>query len=113
MIAIFWVSRRCLTTRNSSSVSASESGAVGSSRIRKLHSFWIALAIVLFKWILPLLNDPNGLFSNAVHIPRVRQLLMVLGAGVLLTLPFLPLRSLAVASMVRRIKEREAGDAAK
>lgn len=75
--------------------------------------FWIALAIVLFKWILPLLNDPNGLFSNAVHIPRVRQLLMVLGAGVLLTLPFLPLRSLAVASMVRRIKEREVGDAAK
>ena len=43
--ARFSVSTRCLQSRNSSSVSVSLKGAVGSSRIKKLQELWIARAI--------------------------------------------------------------------
>ena len=57
---------------------------------------------------LPALFDPNGLMAGTVNLPRTRTMVMVLGAGMLLTLPLLPLKDLIIAAMVHQLKPEEA-----
>ena len=52
-----------------------------------------------------LLMDTNGLFTNTVKLPNIKALLIVLGGGMLMTLPLIPFRSLVIAAMVHQLKE--------
>ena len=55
---------------------------------------------------LPVLRNLNGLLTGAVKIPSMRDTLLILGAGALLTLPLLPLRSLISAAAVKGLEGR-------
>ena len=66
---------------------------------------WIALGIVISRFM-PMLNDPRGIFT-VIQTLHVRPLLLILGAGTLLTLPLIPVRSLMIAAMVHQLKDRE------
>ena len=66
---------------------------------------WIALGIVISRFM-PMLNDPRGIFT-VIQTLHVRPLLLILGAGTLLTLPLIPIRSLMIAAMVHQLKDRE------
>lgn len=64
----------------------------------------IALAVAVVRY-LPVLNDPNGLLAGSVKLPRMKTTIVILGAGGLLTLPLVPLRSLIIAAMVHQLKD--------
>ncbi len=66
----------------------------------------IALAVAIVRY-LPVLSDPNGLLAGSVKLPRTRTTIMILGAGGLLTLPLIPLRSLIIAAMVHQLKDEQ------
>ena len=61
---------------------------------------------------MPALNDPNGLLAGSVNLPRTRTTIAVLGAGALLTLPLMPLKSLIIAAMVHQLKPEDAPEEA-
>lgn len=67
----------------------------------------IALLAVILRY-LPALSDLNGLIMKTVQLPPVRETLMILGVGLLLTLPLLPLRSLIQAAYVDGLAEGKA-----
>jgi len=67
----------------------------------------IALLAVLLRY-LPALSDLNGLIMKTVQLPPTRETLMILGAGGLLTLPLLPLRSLMQAAYVDGLAREKA-----
>ena len=53
----------------------------------------------------PVLNNLNGLLTRTVILPSTRETIIILVAGVLLTLPLLPLRSLIPAAFVNGLGE--------
>ena len=55
----------------------------------------------------PALGDLNGLIMKTRKLPSTRGTLMILGAGVLLTLPLLPLKSLISAAYVEGLKGKK------
>lgn len=63
----------------------------------------IALAIAVLRYA-PILADMNALVNNimkgTVNLPDTKTTLIILGAGAVLTLPLLPLRSLITAAFV-------------
>ena len=73
--------------------------------------FWIALAIVLIQVLPILLSDLNGIILHTVSLPRPRTMLLILGAGSLLTVPLLPIRSLMIAALVHQLKDDGENDA--
>ena len=69
---------------------------------------FIAALIITVVRYLPVLGDPNGLLAGSVKLPRTRTTIIILGAGGLLTLPWIPLRSLIIAAMVHQLKDQDA-----
>ena len=59
----------------------------------------IALTAAVLRY-LPALSDLNGLLMKKVSLPDTKGTLIILGAGALLTIPLLPLRSLIQAAYV-------------
>ena len=53
---------------------------------------------------LPVIQNLNGLLMGTVSLPATRNTLMILGAGAVLTIPLLPLRSLIPAAYVEGLK---------
>ena len=66
----------------------------------------ILAAVLAFVRYLPALSDLNGLFMNTVNLPPTRKTLEILGIGMLLTLPLLPLRSLISAAFVNGLETK-------
>ncbi len=64
----------------------------------------IAVVCVVFRY-LPAVSDLNGLLMGTSDLPDTRGTLLILGAGAVLTLPLLPLRSLIPAALVDGLKE--------
>ena len=64
----------------------------------------IAVAAVILRY-LPAIQDLNGLMRKTVQLPDTKGTLLILGAGALLTLPLLPLRSLISAACVEGLKD--------
>ena len=64
----------------------------------------VSVIIVVFRY-LPVLQDPAGLLMDTVQLPSTRGTLIILGVGVVLTLPLLPLRSLISAAYVNGLEE--------
>ena len=60
--------------------------------------------IVAFRYA-PLLNDISGVVSGDVPRPSTRTTLLILGAGMVLTLPLLPLRSMVTAAYVNGLRQ--------
>lgn len=71
-----------------------------------LIPFLIALIVTFIRY-LPVLNDLNGLVYGTVDVPPIKGTLLIMGIGSLLTIPFLPLRSLILAAFVRGLKENQ------
>ena len=59
----------------------------------------LAVAVILIRYF-PVLMDLNGLVYGTVKLPSTRGTLIILAVGAVLTLPFLPLRSLITAAFV-------------
>ena len=53
---------------------------------------------------LPVIQNLNGLLMGTVSMPSTRNTLIILGAGAVLTVPLLPLRSLIPAAYVEGLK---------
>ncbi len=70
--------------------------------------FFLAALVIAVSRYVPVLSDLNGLFMGSVNLPSTRVTLIILGAGALLSLPLLPLRSLISAAFVSGLKEKEA-----
>ena len=59
----------------------------------------IAIVVLILRYM-PVLMDLNGFVYGDVSLPSTRTSLIILAAGALLTLPFVPLRSLIIAAFV-------------
>lgn len=66
----------------------------------------IAVIVVVFRY-LPVLRNLDGLLTGQISMPDTRATLIILVIGLLLTLPFLPLRSLWQAAYVRGLRKAE------
>ena len=75
------------------------------SALLTLIPFIVALIITIIRY-LPVLGDLNGLVYGTVKLPSMKITLLVMGIGTMLTIPFLPLRSLTLAAFVRGLKEK-------
>ena len=64
----------------------------------------IAIAVVIVRY-LPVLKDLNGVVMNTVSLPSTKVSLMILAVGAVLTIPFLPLRSLIPAAYVNGLEK--------
>ena len=64
----------------------------------------IAIAVVIVRY-LPVLKDLNGVVMNTVSLPSTKVTLMILAVGAVLTIPFLPLRSLIPAAYVNGLEK--------
>ena len=64
----------------------------------------IAIAAVIVRY-LPALKDLNGVVMNTVSLPSTKVSLMILAVGAVLTIPFLPLRSLIPAAFVNGLEK--------
>ena len=64
----------------------------------------IAIAVVIVRY-LPALKDLNGVVMNTVSLPSTKVTLMILAVGTVLTIPFLPLRSLIPAAYVNGLEK--------
>ena len=53
----------------------------------------------------PALKDLNGVVMNTVSLPSTKVTLMILAVGAVLTIPFLPLRSLIPAAYVNGLEK--------
>ena len=67
----------------------------------------IAVILVLIRYA-PLLNNVSGVINGTVEKPSTRTTLIILGAGAVLTLPLLPLRSLLPAAFVNGLRNEQA-----
>ena len=61
----------------------------------------VAVLVVLF---MPVIQDPTGFVTGKVEKPPMSKIAIIAGIGGLLTLPFMPLRSLIVAAYVDGLK---------
>ncbi len=64
----------------------------------------IAIAAVIVRY-LPVLKDLNGVVMNTVSLPSTKVSLIILAVGAVLTIPFLPLRSLIPAAYVNGLEK--------
>ena len=65
----------------------------------------VAAAVWAVCRYLPVVQDLNGLLMRKVKIPSFRDTLIGLSAGAVVTLPFLPLRSLIQSAVVEEIEK--------
>lgn len=71
-----------------------------------LLPIFITFGVLLIRYA-PLMQNPTGLIMGTVKLPATKGSLIILGAGALLTLPLLPLRSLITASAVHQLAEEK------
>ena len=64
----------------------------------------IAIILLVIRHI-PILQDPSGFVAGKVEMPPLKGTVIIAGVGVLLTIPFMPLRSLITAAYVEGLKE--------
>ena len=64
----------------------------------------IGAAIITVLRYVPLLNDLSGVMTGDVPKPSTQTSLVILGIGAVLTVPFLPMRSMATAVYVNGLK---------
>ena len=63
------------------------------------------IALVLVVLFMPVIQDPTGFVTGKVEKPPMSKIAIIAGVGAVLTLPFLPLRSLIVAAYVDGLKK--------
>ncbi len=64
----------------------------------------IAAGIAVSRYI-PLLDDVSGVVAGDMPMPSTRETLVILGAGAVLSLPMLPLRSMVTAAYVNGLRK--------
>ncbi len=67
----------------------------------------VALVIIGFRYA-PALGNLNDLFMGKMNLPSTKGTLIILGAGALLSVPLLPLRSMISAAFVDALAKEEA-----
>ena len=71
---------------------------------------WIAVLVLAIR-LFSLLGKMSDMTAMMNQIKGLKSyILLTLGGGILLTLPLLPLRSLAIAAMVNRLKDNDQAD---
>ena len=68
----------------------------------------IAVGLLVLRYM-PVLSDPTGFVSGQVDLPPTKGSLIIAGVGAVLTVPFLPLRSLITAAYVDGIDKFRSG----
>ena len=76
-----------------------------------LMSLICLLPLLIAVWVaasryMPVLKDLNGLLLKRVSLPSTRETLIILAAGIAITIPLLPLRSLIPAALVNGLGEK-------
>ena len=64
----------------------------------------IAVAVLVVRYM-PVLSDPSGFVAGKVELPPTKGSAIIAGIGAVLTIPFLPLRSLITAALVEDLKK--------
>jgi hypothetical protein len=64
----------------------------------------IVAAVLLVVRYMPVLSDPSGFVAGTVDLPPTQGSVIIAGVGAVLTIPFLPLRSLITAAYVDGLK---------
>ena len=64
----------------------------------------IAVVLLVLRYM-PVLSDPSGFVAGTVTLPPMKGSVIIAGIGALLTIPFLPLRSLITAAYVEGLKK--------
>ena len=64
----------------------------------------IVAAVLLVVRYMPVLSDPSGFVAGTVDLPPTKGSVIIAGVGAVLTIPFLPLRSLITAAYVDGLK---------
>lgn len=64
----------------------------------------IVAAVLLILRYMPVLSDPSGFVAGTVDLPPTKGSVIIAGVGAVLTIPFLPLRSLITAAYVDGLK---------
>ena len=63
----------------------------------------IAIAMLIVRYM-PVLSDPSGFVAGTVDLPPTQGSLIIAGVGAVLTVPFMPLRSLITAAFIEGLK---------
>lgn len=63
----------------------------------------IAIAMLIVRYM-PVLSDPSGFVAGTVDLPPTKGSLIIAGVGAVLTVPFMPLRSLITAAFIEGLK---------
>ena len=63
----------------------------------------IAIVLLVLRYM-PVLSDPSGFVAGTVDLPPTKGSVIIAGVGAVLTIPFLPLRSLITAAYVDGLK---------
>ena len=69
-----------------------------------LFAFGCAFHVLLVVRYMPVLSDPSGFVAGTVDLPPTKGSVIIAGVGAVLTIPFLPLRSLITAAYVDGLK---------
>lgn len=64
----------------------------------------VAVVLLIFRYM-PVISDPSGFVAGTVDLPPTKGSAIIAGVGAVLTIPFLPLRSLITAAFVDGLKK--------
>ena len=64
----------------------------------------VAVVLLILRYM-PVINDPSGFVAGNVDLPETKGSAIIAGVGAVLTIPFLPLRSLITAAFVDGLKK--------
>ena len=64
----------------------------------------VAVVLLVLRYM-PVLSDPSGFVAGTVDLPPTKGSAIIAGVGAVLTIPFLPLRSLITAAYVEGLKK--------
>ena len=64
----------------------------------------VAIVLLVLRYM-PVLSDPSGFVAGTVDLPPTKGSAIIAGVGAVLTIPFLPLRSLITAAYVEGLKK--------
>jgi hypothetical protein len=63
----------------------------------------VAIALLIVRYM-PVLSDPSGFVGGRVELPPTKDSLIIAGIGAVLTIPFMPLRSMITAAYIEGLK---------
>ena len=64
----------------------------------------VAVVLLILRYM-PVISDPSGFVAGNVDLPETKGSAIIAGVGAVLTIPFLPLRSLITAAFVDGLKK--------